>query len=160
MRRKRQIKMPDKPVIVISSASGQRAQVDPEKYEADRKTLVANGMKTIRKGPHMTQERIEAALAGHRDWLSKGFRQQTIYCASESCNWEEEVPLPRSASDAHRAHQAEAVAAALFSDEAIERAAKALNAEHSAAWEILPDWVKDDWRKQVRIVVAALRGEA
>ena len=50
--------------------------------------------------------------------------------------------------------------ARVFSDEAIERAAKALNAEHSAAWEILPDWVKDDWRKQARVVVAALKGDA
>lgn len=50
--------------------------------------------------------------------------------------------------------------AVMFSDEAIERAAKALNAEHAPAWEILPDWVKEDWRKQVRTVVAALKGEA
>lgn len=48
----------------------------------------------------------------------------------------------------------------LFSDEAIERAAKALNAEHAPAWEILPDWVKDSWRKQVRTVVASLKGDA
>lgn len=61
-------------------------------------------------------------------------------------------------------HQARVAAeeslAAMFSDEAIERAAKALNAEHAPAWEILPDWVKDDWRKQVRVVVAALKGDA
>ena len=110
----------------------------------------------------MSQElRIEAALAGHRDWLSKGFRQQTIYCASESCNWEEEVPLPRSASDAHRAHQAEAVAAALFSDEAIERAAKAnFRRKTHNEWETLPESIKAVWRKDIRATVTALKGDA
>ncbi|MDQ0100470.1 hypothetical protein J2T10_000089 [Paenarthrobacter nicotinovorans] len=63
----------------------------------------------------------------------------------------------------HQEEATEALAAAdavMFSNEAIERAAKALNAEHAPAWEILPGWVKDDWRKQVRTVVAALKGDA
>lgn len=58
----------------------------------------------------------------------------------------------------------EASDAVLFSEEAIERAARALFiAENPEAdWDALPlnQWVTDIYRKRTRTVLAALRGEA
>lgn len=90
----------------------------------------------------MTQERIEAAAVTLCEQLwENAHERQKEYALGEAA-------VALAAADA-----------VMFSDEAIERAARALNTEHAPAWEILPDWVKDSWREQVRTVVAALKGD-
>lgn len=49
----------------------------------------------------------------------------------------------------------------MFSDEAIERAAKAnFRRKTHNEWETLPESIKAVWRKDIRATVAALKGDA
>ncbi|AIZ01744.1 hypothetical protein ArV1_056 [Arthrobacter phage vB_ArtM-ArV1] len=60
----------------------------------------------------MTATAIDSILAAHPVWEYR-IVSQSITCAGPGCEWEVYLPLTHRAEDAHRAHQAEAVAAAL-----------------------------------------------
>lgn len=48
--------------------------------------------------------------------------------------------------------------AVLFSEEAVERGAKALNEHYLIEWDKLPEWAREDARRTTRAVIAALKG--
>lgn len=67
----------------------------------------------------------------------------------------EDAAAIAAALDAHDA--AQGIHRLELDDEAVERAARALNKPYALEWEQLPDWVQEDTRNSARAVVAALK---
>ena len=51
----------------------------------------------------------------------------------------------------------DAADAVMFSDEALERAARALNEQYTLEWDKLPEWAREDARRTARAVITALK---
>ena len=90
--------------------------------------------------------RLEAAAKAMRFRLEGVPRNHGWASASEREQFTDDAAKALAAADAE-----------MFSDEAVERAARALNNAFPLNWEKLPEWVREDERKTVRAVIAALK---